>query len=91
MKKYYIKLTEHERSQIIHSLIDKNNAFMAKSRYTDAVGEVILKLMKAKKKASELTEDEVKDGEKQVQDLTDKYVAEIDKMVTAKDQEIMSI
>lgn len=50
MKKYYIKLTEHERSQIIHSLIDKNNAFMAKSRYTDAVGEVILKLMKAKKK-----------------------------------------
>lgn len=51
MKKYYIKLTEHERSQIIHSLIDKNNAFMAKSRYTDAVGEVILKLMKAKKKA----------------------------------------
>ena len=25
-----------------------------------------------------------------VQDLTDKYVAEIDKMVTAKDQEIMS-
>ena len=47
--------------------------------------------LKAKKKASELTEDEVKDGEKQVQDLTDKYVAEIDKMVTAKDQEIMSI
>ena len=36
MKKYYIKLTEHERSQIIHSLIDKNNAFMAKSRYTEA-------------------------------------------------------
>ena len=27
MKKCYIKLTEHERSQIIHSLIDKNNAF----------------------------------------------------------------
>ncbi len=52
--------------------------------------EAIEKL-KAKKKASELTEDEVKDGEKQVQDLTDKYVAEIDKMVTAKDQEIMSI
>ena len=52
--------------------------------------EAIEKL-KAKKKASELTEDEVKDGEKQVQDLTDKYVAEIDKIVTAKDQEIMSI
>ena len=29
MKKYYIKLTEQERSQIIHSLIDKKNALMA--------------------------------------------------------------
>ena len=51
MKKYYIKLTEQERPQIIHSLIDKKNALMAQGRYTDAVGEVILKLMKAKKKA----------------------------------------
>ena len=32
MKKYYIKLTEQERSQIIHSLIDKNNALMAQGR-----------------------------------------------------------
>lgn len=45
--------------------------------------------LKAKKKASELTEDEVKDGEKQIQDVTDKYVAEIDKMVSEKDKEIM--
>ena len=38
-----------------------------------------------------LKEDEVKDGEKQIQDVTDKYVAEIDKMVSEKDKEIMSI
>lgn len=50
-KKYYINLTEQERSQIIHSLIDKKNALMAQGRYTDAVDEVILKLMKAKEKA----------------------------------------
>lgn len=48
MKKYYINLTEQERSQIIHSLIDKKNALMAQGRYTDAVDEVILKMMKAK-------------------------------------------
>ena len=41
MKKYYINLTEQERSQIIHSLIDKKNALMAQGRYTDAVDEVI--------------------------------------------------
>ena len=50
MKKCYIKLTEQERSQIIHSLIEKN-ALMAQGRYTDAVDEVILRLTKAKKKA----------------------------------------
>lgn len=51
MKKCYIKPTEQERSQIIHSLIENNNALMAQGRYTDAVDEVILKLTKAKKKA----------------------------------------
>ena len=50
MKKYYINLTEQERSQIIHSLIDKKNAFMAKSRYTDAVDDVLYKVLTAKKK-----------------------------------------
>ncbi len=35
MKKYYINLTEQERSQIIHSLIDKKNALMAQSIYGD--------------------------------------------------------
>mgnify|MGYP001031907030 CR=1 FL=1 len=51
MKKYYINLTEQERFQIIHSLIDKKNALIAQGRYTDAVDEVILRLTKAKKKA----------------------------------------
>ena len=51
MKKYYINLTEQECSQIIHSLIDKKNALMDQGRYTDAVDEVILKMMKAKKMA----------------------------------------
>ena len=32
MKKYYINITDQERSQIIHSIIDKKNALMAKGR-----------------------------------------------------------
>lgn len=47
--------------------------------------------IKAKKKASELTEDEAKAGDKQVQDLTDKYIKEIDAVTAAKDREIMEI
>ena len=34
MKKYYINLTEQERSQIIHSLIDKKNALMAQAYFS---------------------------------------------------------
>lgn len=49
-KKYYINLNEQERSQIIHSLIDKKNALMAQGRYTDAVDEVISKVLSAKKR-----------------------------------------
>ncbi len=47
--------------------------------------------VKAKKKASELTEDEVKEGEKKIQNLTDKFCTEVEKLVSEKEKEIMSI
>ena len=47
--------------------------------------------IKAKKKSSEMTEDEAKLSDKQVQDLTDKYIKEIDAVTAAKDREIMEI
>ena len=43
------------------------------------------------KKQSEMTEDELKESEKLMQDLTDKFIKEIDKITAAKDQDIMSI
>lgn len=46
---------------------------------------------KAMKKNSEITEDDLKDCEKKVQDLTDKFCADIDKAVAEKEKEIMSI
>ncbi|MDE7229069.1 MAG: ribosome recycling factor [Oscillospiraceae bacterium] len=47
--------------------------------------------IKAKKKANEITEDDVKEAEKNIQKLTDKYIEQIDKIGEAKDKEIMSI
>ncbi len=47
--------------------------------------------IKAKKKANEITEDDVKEAEKNIQKLTDKFIEEIDKIGEAKDKEIMSI
>lgn len=46
---------------------------------------------KEMKKVNEMTEDEVKQSEKAVQDLTDKYIKEIDSLTEAKKKEIMSI
>lgn len=47
--------------------------------------------LKAMKKDSVITEDELKDGEKQTQNLTDKYCKVIDEHVKAKQAEIMEI
>ena len=46
---------------------------------------------KKQQKSSELTEDDLKDLEGEVQKLTDKYVAELDKRVEAKNKEIMTV
>ena len=42
-------------------------------------------------KEKELTEDDVRSGETKVQELTDKYVGQVDELVAAKEQELMAI
>ena len=43
------------------------------------------------KKKSEMTEDEQKASEKSIQDLTDKYIADVEVCVEKKNKEIMAI
>ena len=47
--------------------------------------------IKAMKKDSEMTEDEAKASDKSIQDLTDKYIKEIDGITAQKTKEIMEI
>ena len=47
--------------------------------------------IKAMKKDSEMTEDEAKQSDKLIQDLTDKYIKEIDTITASKTKEIMEI
>ena len=47
--------------------------------------------IKAMKKDSEMTEDEAKQSDKTVQDLTDKFIKEIDAVTASKTKEIMEI
>ena len=48
-------------------------------------------LCKKMKKDGEMTEDEQKASEKSVQDLTDKYIKEVDAVTSKKEKEIMQI
>ena len=48
-------------------------------------------LCKKMKKDSEMTEDEQKTSEKSIQDLTDKFIKEIDAVTSKKEKEIMQI
>ncbi len=47
--------------------------------------------VKAMKKDSELTEDEAKLADKNIQDMTDKFIKEVDTVTAAKSREIMEI
>ena len=47
--------------------------------------------IKKQKKDNILTEDDVKDAEKLVQDITDKYIKNIDVLSAAKEKEIMKV
>lgn len=49
-EKYYIVLDEYERRIIINSLNELRNCLIANGRYTDAVDELLLKIINAKKK-----------------------------------------
>ena len=47
--------------------------------------------LKAKKKANEITEDDIKEAEKKVQKHTDKFIEDIDNICADKEKEIMAI
>lgn len=46
---------------------------------------------KLEKKNSKITEDDLKDAEKEMQHMTDKFITEIDKIIESKDKEILEV
>ena len=49
-KKYYIALDDFERRVVVNCLNEMRNSLIAKGKYTDAVDEVLLKIIDAEKK-----------------------------------------
>ena len=49
-KKYYIALDGYERGVIVNALKEMRNSLLQQGRYTDAVDEVLFKVIDAKTK-----------------------------------------
>jgi small subunit ribosomal protein S4 len=79
-------ITVNGKKVIIPSFIVKAGDVIAIAENSTSIEK-----FKAMKKNAEITEDDMKDCEKKVQDLTDKFCADVDKEVAAKEKEVMSI
>lgn len=49
-EKYHIHLSTKERNEIVVSLINLKNKLIEQGRYTDAVDDVLFKVLKTKRK-----------------------------------------
>lgn len=81
-------LTEERRKEIVkdvHKTAEESKVAVRNTR-RDAIEK-----LKALKKNNTITEDDVADGEKKIQNLTDKYCKEIDSLAAVKGKEIMEI
>ena len=81
-------LTEERRKELVKDV--KELAEEAKVGIRNVRRDAVDKF-KAMKKNSEITEDDLKQAEKKTQDLTDRFVKEIDAIAEKKQKEIMSI
>ena len=81
-------LTEERRKELVKTV--KKYTEEAKIQIRN-IRRDALEDFKKQKKDGEMTEDDVKGAEKDVQNLTDKYVKEIDSICAAKEKEIMEV
>ena len=82
------ELTEERRKELAKDIKKKgeDTKVVVRNARRDANDAV-----KKQSKAGEISEDELKDQEETIQKTTDKYISEIEKLVDAKTQEIMTV
>lgn len=81
-------LTEDRRKEIVKDVqrIAEDTKIQIRNVRRDAIEK-----LKAMKKSGDLTEDDLKLGEKKTQDLTDKFIKNIDKISADKQKEILEM
>lgn len=82
------QLTQERRKELVKQArkYGENGKVAVRNIRRDAMDKI-----KAMKKKSEITEDDAKDYEKDLQNLTDKRCKEIDSLTAAKEKELMSV
>ena len=82
------ELTEERRKEIVKEIrkIAEETKVAVRGARRDGLDE-----FKAKQKNSEITEDELKLAENEIQKLTDKTIEEVDKILENKEKDIMSL
>lgn len=81
------ELTGERRKELAKEVKKKGEAAKVAVRNIRRDGNDMLK----KLKGSEVSEDEIKDMEEQLQKLTDKYIKEVDQAVDEKTKEVMTV
>ena len=81
------ELTEERRKELVKDVKKKGEAAKVAIRNIRRDGNDAFK----KLKGGDISEDEIKDLETQVQKLTDKYIADVDAAVAEKTKEIMTV
>jgi ribosome recycling factor len=82
------QLTEERRKELTKQVrkYGESGKIAIRNIRRDAVDK-----FKAMKKKAEITEDDLKECEKDMQEMTDKYCKEIDTLTTKKEQELMAV
>ena len=82
------ELTEDRRKELVKDVKKKGeNAKVAIRNIRRDANDMI----KKQQKANEISEDEQKDAENEIQKLTDSFVSQIDQMIEDKSKEIMTV
>lgn len=81
-------LTEERRKELVKGISKRAEEAKVTLR---GIRRDELEKAKASKKSGEITEDDLKDYEKEIQNITDKFVKDIDSISAKKEKEIMEV
>ncbi len=82
------ELTEDRRKELVKEIkkLSEDAKVVIRNIRRDGIDE-----FKAKQKNNEMTEDDLRNSEEQIQKITDKYIGIIDSVCSDKEKEIMSV